>query len=127
MISYIELNQRNRGFHHFFWTKEDGSTFCEMTRCRLTFGVNCPLPYMAIRTTWFAREDAGEENADTISWNSSTCCSRRPQTSGRETTVGARTKTKHSNDPIHKSTNSAGLFSDRLLAITMNMTLGELI
>lgn len=57
MFSRIRLQPEDRRFHRFIWPEEDGTdSVCEMTR--LTFGVNCS-PFIAIRTTWRAADDAG--------------------------------------------------------------------
>ncbi len=57
MFSRIRLKKVDRPYHRFLWPEEDGTvTVCEMTR--VTFGVSCS-PYVAIRTTWRAADDAG--------------------------------------------------------------------
>ncbi len=62
MFSRIRLNERDQSYHGFLWTEEDGSTtVCRMTR--VTFGVNCS-PFVAIKTTWKAADDAGPEMRD---------------------------------------------------------------
>ena len=59
MFSRIRLKERDRPYHRFLWPEEDGSiSTCEMTR--VTFGVSCS-PYVAIRTTWRAADDAGPD------------------------------------------------------------------
>ena len=59
MFSRIRLPKADRRYHRFLWVEEDGLTsLCEFTR--VTFGVSCS-PYVAIRTTWRAAEDAGPE------------------------------------------------------------------
>lgn len=62
MYSRIRLSADDQRYHRFLWPEENGTTStCQMTR--LTFGVNCS-PYVAIRTTWRAAEDAGPEFRD---------------------------------------------------------------
>ncbi|XP_046459823.1 uncharacterized protein LOC124206177 [Daphnia pulex] len=59
MFSRIRLKDADRPYHRFLWPEVDGTiSTCEMTR--LTFGVTCS-PYVAIRTTWRAADDAGPE------------------------------------------------------------------
>ena len=59
MFSRIRLPEADRCYHRFLWEEEDRTiSVCEFTR--VTFGVNCS-PYVAIRTTWRAAEDAGPE------------------------------------------------------------------
>lgn len=64
MYSRIRLREEDRRYHRFLWVEEDGSeSTCQMTR--MTFGVNCS-PYVAIRTTWRAAEDAGAAGSDVL-------------------------------------------------------------
>ena len=59
MFSRIRLKDADRPYHRFLWPEVDGTiSTCEMTR--VTFGVTCS-PYVAIRTTWRAADDAGPE------------------------------------------------------------------
>ncbi|XP_045034560.1 uncharacterized protein LOC123475636 [Daphnia magna] len=59
MFSRIRLKEADRPYHRFLWPEEDGTiSTCEMTR--VTFGVTCS-PYVAIRTTWRAADDAGPD------------------------------------------------------------------
>ena len=62
MFSRIRLNQADMRFHRFLWPEKDGQlSVCAMTR--VTFGVSCS-PFVAIRTTWRAAEDAGPEMSE---------------------------------------------------------------
>jgi len=64
MYSRIRLTEEDMAYHYFLWTEVDGSeTVCKMTR--LSFGVNCS-PFVAIRTTWRAVEDGGEQMQDAL-------------------------------------------------------------
>jgi hypothetical protein len=67
MFSRNRLKEKDRPYHRFLWPEEDGTnSTCEMTR--VTFGVSCS-PYVAIRTTWRAADDAGpgmEEAAEAV-------------------------------------------------------------
>ena len=78
MFSRIRLPAWDRRYHRFLWPEEDGSvSVCEMNR--VTFGVSCS-PYVAIRTTWYAAEEAGVRRG----WGSGRhqaqhVCRRRPQ------------------------------------------------
>lgn len=57
MYSRIRLKEVDQCYHRFLWVERDGSiSVCEFTR--VTFGVSYS-PYVAIRTTWRAAEDAG--------------------------------------------------------------------
>lgn len=62
MYSKIRIPEPDTAYHCFLWPEEDGTvSVCQMTR--LTFGVNCS-PFVAIRTTWKAAEDAGHQFKD---------------------------------------------------------------
>ena len=62
MFSRIRLYDVDRRYHRFLWPEEDGTTTpCEMTR--VTFGVSCS-PYVAIRTTWRAADDAAVDQGE---------------------------------------------------------------
>ena len=57
MYSKIHIPTSDQEYHCFLWPEEDGSiSVCRMLR--VTFGINCS-PYVAIRVTWKAAEDAG--------------------------------------------------------------------
>lgn len=62
MYSRVRLNDQDRRYHRFLWPEENGTiSTCEMTR--VTFGVTCS-PFVAIKSTWRAAEDAGPEFQD---------------------------------------------------------------